>query len=42
MRRFEHGFKFAMGIQILTIGFAVDNIIVFGWLVRFLIKKNVI
>lgn len=40
MRRFKHGFKFAMGIQILTIGFAVDSIIVFGWLVMFLIKKK--
>lgn len=29
-----------MGIQILPIGFAVDIIIVFGWLVRFLIKKK--
>lgn len=38
MRRFEHGF--AMGIQILTIGFAVDIIIVFGWLVGYVSYKK--
>lgn len=38
MRRFEHGC--AMGIQILTIGFAVDIIIVFGWLVGYVSYKK--
>lgn len=38
MRRFEHGF--AMDIQILTIGFAVDIIIVFGWLVGYVSYKK--
>lgn len=40
MRRSKHGFKFAMGIQILTIGFAVDIIIVFGWLVGYVSYKK--